>query len=51
MYLTIIVLICAKQPASYHCNVWHGFYKVYVRATSTESYQDLGDKNRGFQEG
>ena len=28
----IIVLICAKQPASYLCNVWHDFYMVLSRA-------------------
>ena len=27
-----IVLICAKQPESYKCNVWHDLYMVLARA-------------------
>ena len=27
-----IILICAKQPVSYQCNVWHDFYTVLTRA-------------------
>ena len=43
-----------QQPASYQCNVWHDFYTVLTGVYSwafTESYKDLGDKNRGVQEG
>ena len=51
----IVVLVCAKQLASSQCNVWHDFLRfwpglnTYSRVNTKD--KDLGDRNRGVQEG
>ena len=47
----IIAQKCAKQPASYQCNVWHDFTRFLPGFYTwvNESYKNLGDKTEGFR--